>query len=122
MVKNRLRHIEQFEKQQGHQYRRHEDEKLIERRSQYEIQIDTKCNYEGYSRTFTTKAGLVIHQKRLHRTMKNAITFRYHKCIGEFRQEAALKNHSEVCKGGKIEGDIKEYETTWMEGQIMRGI
>ena len=54
VVKDRRRHIEECEKQQGHQYRRHEDEKRIERRSQYEIQNDTKCKYEGCSRTFRT--------------------------------------------------------------------
>ena len=36
MVESRMRHIEQFEKQQGHQYRRHDDEEIIERRSHYE--------------------------------------------------------------------------------------
>ena len=46
MVKNRMRHIEQFEKQQGHQYRRQEDEELTERRSQYEIQNNNKANTE----------------------------------------------------------------------------
>ena len=34
MVESRMRHIEQFEKQQGHQYRRHDYEEIIERRSQ----------------------------------------------------------------------------------------
>ena len=76
VVKDRMRHIEQFEKQQGHQYIRHENEEHIERRSQYEAQNDNKCKYEGCGRTFRTKAGLVIHQKRLHRTMENATTFR----------------------------------------------
>ena len=76
MVKNRMRHIEQFEKQQGHQYRRQEDEELIERRSQYEIQNNNKCKYEGCGRIFRTNAGLVIHQKRLHRTIENATTFK----------------------------------------------
>ena len=61
VVESRMRHIEQFEKQQGHQYRRHDDEEIIERRSQYEVQNDNKCKYEGCDRTFRTKAGLVIH-------------------------------------------------------------
>ena len=108
MVKNRMRHIEKFEKQQGHQYRRQEDEELIERRSQYEIQNNNKCKYEGCGRTFRTKAGLVIHQKRLHRTIENATAFRCHKCNSEFRQEETLKNHSKVCEDEKIEGDRKE--------------
>ena len=29
------------------------------------------------------------HQKRLHRTIKNSTAFICHKCISEFRQEAA---------------------------------
>ena len=66
----------QFEKQEGHQYRKHEDEEIIERRSQYETQNDNKSKYEGSGRTFRTKAGLAIHQKRLHRTMKKATAFR----------------------------------------------
>ena len=108
VVKDRMRHIEQFEKQQGHQYGRHENEELIERRPQYEIQNDNKCKYEGCGRTFRTKAGLVIHQKRLYRTLENATTFRCQKCNSKFRKEATLKNHSKVCRGGKIEGDRKE--------------
>ena len=52
VVKDRMRCIEQFEKQQGHQYRRNEDEELIEGRSQYEIQNDNKCKYEGCGRIF----------------------------------------------------------------------
>jgi len=58
--------------------------------------------------TFRTKAGLVIHQKKFHRTMENATNFICQKCNNEFRQEAALKNHSKECKDGKIEGDKKE--------------
>ena len=61
VVESRMRHIEQLEKQQGHQYRRHDDEEIIERRSQYEVQNDDKCKYGGCCRTFRTKAGLVIH-------------------------------------------------------------
>ena len=108
MVESRMRQIEQFEKQQGHQYRRHDDEEIIERRSQYEVQNDNKCKYEGCGRTFRTKAGLVIHQKRLHRTVENAPTFRCQKCNGKFRQEATWKNHSKACNGGRIEGERKE--------------
>ena len=55
VVKDRMRPIEHFKKQQGDQYRRHEDKELIDRRSQYEIQNDNKCKYEG-CRTFRTKA------------------------------------------------------------------
>ena len=91
VVKDRMRHIGQFEKQQGHQYRRHENEELIERRSQYEIQNDYKCKYEGCGRTFKTKAGLVIHQKKPHRTMENTTTFRCQKCNSTFGQEATLQ-------------------------------
>ena len=108
VVKDKMRHIEQFEKQQGHQYRKHEDEELIEIRSQNAIQYDNKCKYEGCCRTFRTKAGLVIHQKRLHRTMESATTFRCQKCNSEFIQEAALKNLSKVCKGEKIGRGRKE--------------
>ena len=102
VVKDRMRHIEQFKKQQGHRYARHENEELIERRSQYKIPNDNKCKYEVCGRTFRTMAGLVIHQKRLHRTMEIVTTFRCQKCNSEFRQEAALKNYSKVCRGGKI--------------------
>ena len=72
------------------------------------IQNDNKYKYDGCGRTFRTKAGLGMHQKRLYRTIENATTFRCQKCNSEFRQEATLKNHSKVCKGGKIEGDRKE--------------
>ena len=108
VVKDRMRRIEQFEKQQGHQYIRRENDENIEKRSQYKARNDNKCKYEGCGRTFRTKAGLVIHQKRLHRTMENVTTYRCQKCNNEFRQEAVLKNHSKACKGGKIEGDRKE--------------
>ena len=100
MVESRMRHIEQFEKQQGHQYRRHDDEEIIERRSQYEVKNDKKCKYEGCGRKFRKKAGLVIHQKRLHRTMENATTFRCQKCNGKFRQEATWKT---IPKHAKVE-------------------
>ena len=109
VVKDRMRHLEQFEKQLGHQYRRYEDEERIERRSQYEIQNENKCRYKGCGRTFRTKAGLVIHQKRLHRTMENATTFRCQKCNNEFRQEAPLQNQSKACRGEKIKGNKKEW-------------
>ena len=83
VVESRKRHIEQFEKQQEHQYRRHDDEEIMERRSQYEVQDDNKCKYEGCGRTFRTKAGLAIHQKGLHRTMEKGKTFRCQKCNGK---------------------------------------
>ena len=101
VAKDRMRHIEKFEKQLGHQYIRLENEEHITRRSQYEVRNDNKCKYEGCGRTLRTKAGLVIHQKGLHRTMENATTFRCQKSNREVRQEAALKNHSKACKGGK---------------------
>ena len=63
---------------------------------------------EGCDRTFRTKAGLVIHQKRLHRTMESATTFRCQKCNGNFRKEATWKNQSKACKDGRIEGERKE--------------
>ena len=105
VVESRMRHIEQFEKQQGHQYRRHDDDEIIERRSQYEVQNDNKCKYDGCGKTFRTKDGLVIHQKRLHRIMENATTFRCQKCNDKLRQEATWKNHSKGYKGGRIEGE-----------------
>ena len=111
VVESRMRRIKQFEKQQGHQYRRHDDEEIIERRSQYEAQNDNKCKYEGYGRTFRAKVGLVIHEKRLHRTMENATTFRCQKCNDIFRQEATWQNHPKACKGGRIEGETEECRT-----------
>ena len=45
VVESRMRHREQFKKQQGHQYRRHDDEEIIERRSQYEVQDGNKHKY-----------------------------------------------------------------------------
>ena len=50
VVKDRMRYIEQFEKQSGNQHRRHENEELIEGRSQYEIQNNNK--YGECGRTF----------------------------------------------------------------------
>ena len=40
--------------------------------------------------------------------MENATTFRCQKCNSKFGQEVSLKNHSNVCRGGKIEGEQKE--------------
>ena len=40
--------------------------------------------------------------------MENATAFRCQKYNSKFGQEAALKNHSKVCRGGKIEGYRKE--------------
>ena len=108
VVKDRMRYIEKFEKQLGHQYIRHENEELIKRRSQYEVWNDNKCKYKRCGRTFRTRAGVVIHQKGLDRTMENATTFRCQKCNSEFRQQAALINHFKACKEGKIEGNKKE--------------
>ena len=44
---------------------------------------DNICTYERCGRIFRTKAGLVIHKKRLHRTMENATAFRCQKCNSE---------------------------------------
>ena len=60
IVKDRMRHIEEVEKKQGHQYIRHENEELIERRLQYKVLNDNNCKYDGCGRKFRTKAGLVI--------------------------------------------------------------
>ena len=70
--------------------------------------MTTNANTKDVAERSELKLDWSSIRKKLHRTMENATTFRCQKCNSEFRQEAALKNHSKACKGGKMEGDRKE--------------
>ena len=102
IVLKRIEHIEEYERQKGHQYNRPENTPIItERNIRLMIPTIPTCNYPGCGRSFKSKGGLTIHQKRIHRDQSTAPTFKCDKCGDILKQEATLKNHYKNCVGGK---------------------
>ena len=93
-VRERIRHLEEFDKSRGNKY----DGERIERNVQVDAS-ELKCNY--CDKYFNSKAGLVTHRKRVHEVSSQKVTFKCEKCKMIFNQEGNFKNHAKACGGAE---------------------
>ena len=80
VMQNRMKFLQNFNKQKGKKYEKKPGEVDIIERSQERKENQIRCIYEGCGRLFRTKAGITIHQKRTQRRTDEAPTFTCNKC------------------------------------------
>ena len=102
VVKERVEHIDLWVAQKGHEYQWRQGEERIERSQRRERGLI--CEYEGCGKRCKTKAGLTIHQKRMHRE-GDRVMFECARCGKEMKTEGARASHERTCTGGAVEGE-----------------
>ena len=107
-VRERMRHLDKWERQLGHRYVWGVGESLLERNEGR--RIDLECRYEGCGRMFQSKGGLVQHQKMRHRAPAERVRFECGRCGLVCETEVACLNHERSCGGGGARGSQRECE------------
>ena len=97
MVTERMKILEKWERGRGHQWRG----EVVERNAAREEVVVFACEVCG--KVCKSKAGLVIHRRRMHEVSKKKKVFTCEGCQQEFGQEANLLNHKKGC-GGPVSG------------------
>ena len=90
-VRERIKHIEEWERRGGNQFENEE-------RGQRNIPpppTDLECSYCG--KVCASKAGLINHVRRIHETTKDKKEFKCNICDQNFKSEGNLKNHKKSC-------------------------
>ena len=105
-VRERMKHLNKWERQQGHLYDWGANERMCERNERRVI--DLVCRYEGCEKVCRSKAGLVQHQKWKHRPAVDRVRFECSKCEGKFDTEVACEMHERSCGGGRVTGTRRE--------------
>ena len=117
MVRERMLHLERWEKQKGHRYELEEGEERVECRNggtvegeeregeeeEDEEENPLRCKHEGCDKVWKSRGGLAIHIKRMHKESREEVRFKCDKCGVEMRTEANLKNHIKICGGSQAE-------------------
>lgn len=120
-VKERMEHLEVWEKQRGHRYVWGVDEERVER-NERRGEIDLVCRYEGCGKVCKSKGGLTLHQKRMHRAAPERMRFECDKCGMNVETEGAKKNHEKTCGGGGRVGRMRECGRWVTAGNMARHI
>ena len=100
MVTERMKFLYEWECQNGHEYEWRADEERKERNKQAEI--DLVCKFDGCGMVCKNKAGLTVHQKRLHRAAPERKKFQCGRCEIELETEGARVNHERMCRGERV--------------------
>ena len=100
-VNARMSHLYGWECQKGHRYEWGADENRLERNvKRVNVLV---CRYEGCGRVCKSRAGLTMHEKRMHRAPAERARFECEKCGWVCETEGARKNHMKTCMGGASE-------------------
>jgi hypothetical protein len=105
-VRNRMDHLDTWERQVGHRYMWREDEIRLERNTR--CIIDYVCRYDGCGKVCKSKGGLTLHQKRIHRAPEERVRFECSNCGVNVETEGAKVNHERTCLGGRVEANRRE--------------
>ena len=95
LVRNRVKHLEEYERQQGQNHVLQPDEIIRDRRESTKTPTENTLQCENCDKVCRSKAGLAIHRKRLHDSQQKET--QCEKCGKTFTQEATLKNHMKKC-------------------------
>ena len=118
MVNERMDHLYKWEQQKGHLYEWAEGETpLVRNRTMNE---DLVCKYDGCGKRCLSRAGLTMHQKRMHRAQEERVRFSCGMCGVSLETEVAKVNHERACTGGATGGDGRR-ECGWCGVWVTRG-
>jgi len=100
MVNERMTVIDKWERQRAHGYRWAEDEMAVTRNAR--VNVDSLvCRYEGCERVCKSRAGLTMHEKRMHRVAEERVRYECDICGLVLQTEGARVNHRVSCLGGE---------------------
>ena len=103
LVEERMKHLDLYERQQGHKYERATDEQPMTRNVTLPSSSQLSgfpCRYESCYKVCLSKGGLTIHQRRMHQAPTKE--FKCEKCAQIFFSENTWKNHMKTCTGGHV--------------------
>lgn len=109
IISARMGHLEEWERQRGHQYQPTDGVRLEERntRAHEEEEDALRCKYPGCDKVCKSKGGLTIHQKRMHKVAAERARFECDRCGMSLETEGNLKNHRRACRGTRSEDPEK---------------
>ena len=85
--------MEEWERRGGHRV----DEVRGDRK--YTVVNDNSLTCDVCNKICRSKAGLTIHRKRMHEKSSQKKIFTCDRCLGNFSQDANLRNHMKSCTG-----------------------
>ena len=103
MIRERMGHLDTWERQHGHEYEWKENEERLVRNER--VEYDLECKYVGCGKVCRNKAALTVHQKRIHRAAEERMRFKCGKCEKVLETEGARMNHERMCWGERIRED-----------------
>ena len=95
--------MDRWERQKGHGYRWEQgEERLV--RNVMRGEGELVCRYEGCGKVCRNKAGLVMHEKRMHRVNEERGRLKCERCGRGFDAEGQRVSHVRSCTGGAYGG------------------
>ena len=119
-VKERMDHLYKWESQKGHLYVWSMDEDRLDR-NERRRQEGFTCRYEECGKVCRSRAGLVMHEKRMHRVHEERVRFECGRCDRMFNAEGNRVNHERTCTGGAQEDERGRRQCGWCDRWIMTG-
>ena len=103
-VAERMEHLDRWERQKGHGYRWEQgEERLV--RNVVRGEVELVCRYEGCGKVCRNKAGLVMHEKRMHRVNEERGRLKCERCGRGFDAEGQRVSHVRSSTGGAYGGE-----------------
>ena len=100
LVKERMDHLDVYERQLAHGYVWGDgEERLV--RNERRVNEDLRCRYEGCERLCRSRAGLVRHENMMHRRVEGRVRFVCEDCDLEVATKGALVCHRRTCGAGR---------------------
>ena len=100
LVKERMDHLDVYERQLAHGYEWGDgEERLV--RNERRVNEDLRCRYEGCERLCRSRAGLVRHESMMHRRVEGRVRFVCEDCGLEVATKGALVCHRRTCGAGR---------------------
>ena len=104
-----MEHLDRWERQKGHGYRWEQgEERLV--RNVVRGEGELVCRYKGCGKVCRNKAGLVMHEKRMHRVNEERGRLKRERCGRGFDAKGQRVSHVRSCTGGAYgeEGDRRQ--------------
>ena len=112
MILDRMKHLETYEEQKGHQYRFAPEEEVLVRnahRRASQVEEGFLCGVQECTKRCKSKAGLTIHKRRMHERARRE--FKCSKCHESFPAETNWINHQKACGGPPQRPDLRRCDT-----------
>ena len=101
-INQRMSHLDEWERQKGHRYEWAPG--VVPLNRNVRAPRGLVCEYEGCGKVCKSKAGLVAHQRRIHRPAEERVQFFCSKCNKLCETAGAKVNHERAWYGGMDEG------------------